>query len=157
MICRLYILKGLSIVPHDVNGFSDTYLIVDSGVEKTEKKDGCLVMKTQNPEFFHCYEMKTIIPGLIPASFLSLFVGAKQCSAVGCADAARHVGPPVKVQCWDHDLILDELIGETVIDLENRCVCVCLSLCVCVYVCKRCCCCIAWVRIVYLYLCVQSV
>ena len=92
MIARIYILRGLQIVPHDDNGFSDPYLIVDSGLKRTTKKDGCLVEKTQNPEFYHCYEMPTMIPG-----------------------------PALKIECWDHDLLSgDDLIGETYIDLENR-------------------------------------
>jgi C2 domain len=94
-VVRLYMLKGTSIVPHDDNGFSDPYLIIDTGVKKTTKKEGCLVEKTQNPEFYHCYELPTRIPG-----------------------------PPLRIQCWDHDLLsADDLIGETVIDLENRFFC----------------------------------
>lgn len=95
LIVRVYCLRGLSIVPHDDNGYSDPYLILDTGVQTTTKKEGCLVMKTQNPDFFHCYEMKAIIPG-----------------------------SQLKISMWDHDdLSGDDLIGETCIDLENRFFC----------------------------------
>jgi hypothetical protein len=69
-----------------------------SGIEKTTKKDGALVMKTQNPGFYKCWQLKTTIPG-----------------------------PVLKIQCWDHDdLSGDDIIGETIIDLENRSVPACL-------------------------------
>lgn len=95
MMIRAYVYRGLDIIPHDDNGFSDPYLLLDTGVEKTTKKDGCLQKKTNNPGFYHCYQMKCVIPG-----------------------------PPLKIQLWDHDDIgSDDSVGETIIDLENRFFC----------------------------------
>jgi len=63
-----------------------------TGLEKTVKKDGALQLKTQNPGFYKCWQLKTVIPG-----------------------------PVLKISCWDHDdLSGDDVIGETFIDLENR-------------------------------------
>eukprot|EP01006_Ploeotia_vitrea_P043964 TRINITY_DN66795_c5_g1_i1.p1 TRINITY_DN66795_c5_g1~~TRINITY_DN66795_c5_g1_i1.p1 ORF type:complete len:1371 (-),score=823.25 TRINITY_DN66795_c5_g1_i1:1409-5521(-) len=91
-VVRVYILKGHQLTPQDSNGFSDPYVIVSTGQHTTTKKEGGLVEKTNDPEFFKCFEMRAQIPG-----------------------------DPLKITVMDHDALdPDDEIGSTVIDLENR-------------------------------------
>eukprot|EP00736_Rhodelphis_marinus_P008919 Rmarinus@m.15524 len=88
---RLYVLRGMNLVPMDAGGTSDPYLVVRCGnIEFNDvenKKE-----ETLQPEFRRCFEFETMIPG----------------------------DSQLKIDVYDHDLIgSDDLIGSTVIDLEN--------------------------------------
>jgi hypothetical protein len=89
---RAYILEGFQLVPKDSDGGNNPYIRIKAG--KTKIKDVQEAKQsTSRPQFFKCYE--------VPISF----------PANGTLDIA----------VYDHDKIgKDEMIGHTIIDLENR-------------------------------------
>ncbi|KAJ3432654.1 c2 calcium-dependent membrane targeting [Anaeramoeba flamelloides] len=98
LIVRAYILRGLHFVPKDSNGTSDPYIIISNGSGKANKINDRknYHKKSLCPNFFKCYELPCTLPG----------------------DSV------LKIQVWDWDRVSsDDLIGETVIDLENRWFC----------------------------------
>jgi hypothetical protein len=88
---RLYVLKGESLTPQDLNGSSDPYLFVSLG-EKTISLRDRYISNSLNPEFYEVIEFPCTIPG---ASLLNVSV-------------------------YDYDGIADDLIGSTIIDIEDR-------------------------------------
>eukprot|EP00762_Andalucia_godoyi_P001218 ANDGO_04901.mRNA.1 Synaptotagmin-4 len=99
-VVRAYILRGRHMVPKDLNGKSDPYLVLS--VNKNNKKQHInardeYCKETLSPDFYRMYELPVTLPG---DSELSLTV-------------------------LDRDTlpINDDPIGETVIDLENRLFC----------------------------------
>eukprot|EP00003_Mantamonas_plastica_P023874 TRINITY_DN4363_c0_g1_i1.p1 TRINITY_DN4363_c0_g1~~TRINITY_DN4363_c0_g1_i1.p1 ORF type:complete len:910 (+),score=331.98 TRINITY_DN4363_c0_g1_i1:865-3594(+) len=94
-VIRVYVLYANSIVPMDSNGKADPYVTMWNGTgEKNkinDKENGC--METLTPQFFKMYELDAVLPG----------------------------NSELHIELYDYDMIgFDELIGETVIDLENR-------------------------------------
>jgi len=92
VICRLFILDAFGVAQKDENSLSDPYLVIKLG-DTTISEAKNYQKDTSEPKFFKLYELTTTLPG---ASI-------------------------IKIQCWDHDDILqDEKIGQTFIDLEDR-------------------------------------
>ncbi|XP_064115112.1 myoferlin-like [Macrobrachium nipponense] len=92
LLARVYIVMGRDLAPKDAGGSSDPYVTVSFGkTKKTSKED--YRPNTLNPIFGHVFE----VSGLLP------------------------LYKDLKIQVYDRDLMSsDDLIGETVIDLENR-------------------------------------
>jgi len=96
-VIRVYILRAFAIMPKDINGLSDCYVVLKAtggGDQRLLVKDRDYVQKaTLNPIFFKCYEANVMLPG----------------------------DSELNIEMWDWDQIgSDELVGRTVIDLENR-------------------------------------
>eukprot|EP00903_Cladosiphon_okamuranus_P014837 g13738.t1 len=93
--CRLYVVKGLHLQPKDINGLADPYLRLKIGklrIDDSKDKD-MIHMATLNPEFFRVFEFQVTMPG----------------------------ESQLKLKLYDYDRFgADELIGQTVIDLEDR-------------------------------------
>ncbi|KAJ3431796.1 c2 calcium-dependent membrane targeting [Anaeramoeba flamelloides] len=95
LVARVYILRGYALVPKDANGSSDPYIKIINGKRKENILDDRENYKkeTLKPDFFKCYELPCTLPG----------------------------NSELKIQVYDWDAVsADDLIGETVIDLENR-------------------------------------
>ncbi|CAM9189853.1 unnamed protein product, partial [Laminaria digitata] len=93
--CRIYVVKGMHLQPKDVNGLADPYLHFKIG--KLREDDGKdkenIKMATLNPEFFRPFDFNVTLPG----------------------------ESQLKVKLYDYDRFgPDDLIGQTVIDLEDR-------------------------------------
>ncbi len=88
---RLYILDARGLVSRDVLGLSDPYLHIELGNTVIDERD-----KHQNDKkdvsFFKMYELKTELPS----------------------------NSMLKIQVMDYDYIGSDLIGETVISLDDR-------------------------------------
>eukprot|EP01029_Cantina_marsupialis_P007665 TRINITY_DN1863_c0_g1_i5.p1 TRINITY_DN1863_c0_g1~~TRINITY_DN1863_c0_g1_i5.p1 ORF type:complete len:706 (+),score=277.15 TRINITY_DN1863_c0_g1_i5:401-2518(+) len=88
---RLYCLRGISLQPMDDDGTSDVYL--ETKIGKTKIVDKKVHWNTTEPQFYQSYEFTATIPG-----------------------ASR-----LNVLAMDRDqLSKDDVIGDTVIDLEDR-------------------------------------
>jgi hypothetical protein len=92
VVVRVYVIKAQNLLPMDIFGSADPYLKVQLGdVEHRDKKT--LQKRTLTPDFFAAYEFNTTMSG--PGQ--------------------------LKVGLWDKNLITsDQVIGETVVDLEDR-------------------------------------
>ncbi|KAJ3448836.1 c2 calcium-dependent membrane targeting [Anaeramoeba flamelloides] len=95
MVVRVYVLRGMQLVPKDANGSSDPYIVVSNGKKKENiinDRDN-YKKETLRPNFYQCFELPCVLPG----------------------------NSELKIQVFDWDRITsDDLIGETIIDLENR-------------------------------------
>jgi len=89
---HLYVLKGQGLMAKDMdNNSSDPYCKVILG--DTVMGDRSEAQdNTLAPHFFHRYDFTTTLPGT----------------------------SQLKVEIWDKDLVVDEIIGTTIIDLEDR-------------------------------------
>lgn len=91
-IVRLYVVKADHLQPKDLNGLADPFLAVKFGTNKIVDREN-RQEGTLEPEFYSFYEFQTTFPG--PSQ--------------------------LKVQIYDWNRFLnDQLIGETIIDLEDR-------------------------------------
>jgi hypothetical protein len=91
-LVRVYVLNGRDMMPMDAGGTSDPYLTLSLGNVRVSDRAN-YVPRNLNPGFFRCYELKASLPG--PSR--------------------------LHITTWDYDLVtFDDLIGETVIDLEDR-------------------------------------
>jgi len=91
-IVRVYVIKGIELQPQDTGGKADPYVVVELGKKKISDKDN-YCPNTTDPVFGRMFEVEASIP----------------------------IAKDLKVKIMDYDLIgRDDLIGETVIDLENR-------------------------------------
>ena len=89
---RIYIIGAYGLLPKDSGSDSDPFLVLKLGKKKIDDRANRFIDQP-NPEWFKSFEFDATMPG---ASLL-------------------------KVQLWDYDeLFSDELIGETIIDLEDR-------------------------------------
>jgi len=89
---RLYVVKADHLQPKDLNGLADPFVVVKFGSTKMVDKDH-RQEGTLEPDFYQTYEFQTTFPG--PSQ--------------------------LKVQIYDWNRFLsDQLIGETIIDLEDR-------------------------------------
>ncbi|BFZ16669.1 hypothetical protein BsWGS_19709 [Bradybaena similaris] len=92
VLVRVYVVKATDLHPADINGKADPYLVFRLGSKSYNDKDN-YISKQLNPVFGKCCEFEATFP---MESLLT-------------------------VQVFDWDLIgVDDLIGETQIDLENR-------------------------------------
>ncbi|XP_055886227.1 otoferlin-like isoform X5 [Biomphalaria glabrata] len=92
VLVRVYIVKANDLHPADINGKADPYLVIRLGSKSQNDKDN-YISKQLNPVFGKCFEFEATFP---MESLLT-------------------------VQVYDWDLIgVDDLIGETKLDLENR-------------------------------------
>ncbi|XP_052775587.1 otoferlin-like isoform X2 [Mya arenaria] len=92
VLVRVYVVKGNDLHPADMNGKADPYLVIRLGNTTINDKDS-YISKQLNPVFGKCFEIEATFP---MESLLS-------------------------VQVYDWDLVgMDDLIGETKVDLENR-------------------------------------
>ncbi|KAJ7336514.1 hypothetical protein OS493_011724 [Desmophyllum pertusum] len=91
-VVRVYVIRATQLQPKDSDGLADPYLIVSLGDTKHNRK-GERRPKTLNPIFGSMFEFKAKIP----------------------------LAKDLKIKVMDYDYPdLDDLIGETVIDLEQR-------------------------------------
>ncbi|XP_048585076.1 myoferlin [Nematostella vectensis] len=91
-LVRVYVVKGVDLQPQDTNGKVDSYLIVSLGKKKFDDETN-YVANNLNPEFGRMFEFSAQIP----------------------------LVKDLKVVVKDRDVLgRDDVIGETVIDLEQR-------------------------------------
>eukprot|EP00638_Chattonella_subsalsa_P004869 CAMPEP_0117742152 /NCGR_PEP_ID=MMETSP0947-20121206/5374_1 /TAXON_ID=44440 /ORGANISM="Chattonella subsalsa, Strain CCMP2191" /LENGTH=692 /DNA_ID=CAMNT_0005558617 /DNA_START=137 /DNA_END=2213 /DNA_ORIENTATION=- len=88
---RVYVLTGAKLTPLDQGNLSDPYLKVKLGDQVINNRDK-YIKNTLDPKFYQTFEFVTELPG---PSLLT-------------------------IEAWDRDIIFDEQIGSTVIDLEDR-------------------------------------
>lgn len=92
VIIRVYILQGISLAQMDDDSLSDPYLKIKLGDQVQDNAKEYQEDKT-DVDFYRMFEFKSVLPG----------------------------SSQLQIQVWDRDfLVKDDLIGETVIDLENR-------------------------------------
>ncbi|XP_070540972.1 myoferlin-like isoform X9 [Ptychodera flava] len=91
-IVRIYVIKAVDLQPQDPSGLSDPYIKIKLGKETIKDQEN-YIPNTLNPVFGRMFEMKALIP----------------------------VHKDLRIAIMDYDrLSSDDIIGETVIDLENR-------------------------------------
>lgn len=93
IVARIYVVRGINLRSRDAYSDSDAYICVEFGKMKIIDRDN-FVKNQVNPYFGRCFEIK----GLIPQDHI------------------------LKVSLRDRDFseCTDDLIGETLIDLEDR-------------------------------------
>uniref|UniRef100_K3WDA2 C2 domain-containing protein n=1 Tax=Globisporangium ultimum (strain ATCC 200006 / CBS 805.95 / DAOM BR144) TaxID=431595 RepID=K3WDA2_GLOUD len=91
LVVRVYVLRGSNLQSKDSNGYSDPYLRLKLGKSIISDRANHK-KKTLNPDFFRMFSFNTTLPG--PSQ--------------------------LEIGVWDHDLVLDDFIGSTTIDLEDR-------------------------------------
>eukprot|EP01091_Cochliopodium_minus_P000588 TRINITY_DN10526_c0_g1_i1.p1 TRINITY_DN10526_c0_g1~~TRINITY_DN10526_c0_g1_i1.p1 ORF type:complete len:683 (-),score=269.35 TRINITY_DN10526_c0_g1_i1:77-2125(-) len=95
LILRVYVLEGEQLVANSKNGLCKPYLRLSCGKgEKLNIEDGENVSKkeTLRPKFYRSFEFNIVLP----------------------------TNNKLTVSVWDDKIGFDDMIGETVIDLENR-------------------------------------
>ena len=96
VIVRLYIIRGFKLTAKDIGGTSDPFLQISHGsglCHLIDDKARSLRRHTLDPDFYTSYEFEAMIPG----------------------------DSQVQVSVFDYDAIgSNELIGSTMIDIENR-------------------------------------
>ncbi|CAH1784691.1 unnamed protein product [Owenia fusiformis] len=91
-VVRVYIIKAINLQPNDPNGLADPYVEIKLGGNKENNRDN-YIPNTLDPVFGHMFEMKAMLP----------------------------MQKDLRIRVMDYDLISsDDIIGETMIDLENR-------------------------------------
>ncbi|KAM3186213.1 hypothetical protein ACTXT7_004799 [Hymenolepis weldensis] len=91
-IIRVYVVKALDLQPNDPSGLADPYVEIRLGKQKVTSKDN-YIPNNLNPEFGRVFQLKALIP----------------------------IENYLTIRIMDFDLLTrDDVIGETVIDLENR-------------------------------------
>ncbi|XP_071507429.1 myoferlin-like [Diadema antillarum] len=91
-IVRVYVVRAHQLCPMDRNGLSDPYVIVSLGNKKQDDNEN-YVPNTLDPFFGRLFEIKTVLP----------------------------IHKDLVITVMDRDLLSrDDMIGQTVIDLENR-------------------------------------
>lgn len=91
-VVRLYVLEGFDLASRDIGSASDPYLKITCGAFKYNGKDKYL-LDEPNPQFNESFEFNVSFPG----------------------------ASPLVIEAFDYDdLFGDDLIGRTVIDLDER-------------------------------------
>jgi len=90
-IVRLYVIDAFGLRPKDINSHSDPYLHIELGDKIIDEKDK-FQSDTSEPKFYSVYELITEFP----------------------------TTSTLKIKVYDNDFIGSDLIGETVINLEDR-------------------------------------
>ncbi|CDS40655.1 myoferlin [Echinococcus multilocularis] len=91
-IVRVYVIKAIDLQPSDPSGLADPYVEIRLGKQKISSKDN-YIPNNLNPEFGRMFQLKAFIP----------------------------IEKDLIIKIVDYDLMTrDDVIGETVIDLENR-------------------------------------
>ncbi len=94
-VCRLYMLEGYDFAQRDIGSFSDPYLKIKCGSKKFNERDNYM-LDEPNPKFYKMYEFDAEFPG----------------------------AAPLTIKAFDYDdLFGDDLIGKTVVDLDDRFFC----------------------------------
>ena len=89
---RLYVVRAFNLASRDNDSPSDPYLKVKLGDEVFDDRKNA-IEDEPNPDLYKVVDFRQTFPGC----------------------------PPMIVQMWDKDLLFgDDLIGETIIDLEDR-------------------------------------
>lgn len=89
---RLYLLDGFEFASRDIVGFSDPFVVVRCGYKEFSTRDEYQIDEP-SPKFHKCFEFCAKFPG----------------------------SHPIEIEAWDYDMLFgDELIGKTVIDLDDR-------------------------------------
>ncbi|XP_075994487.1 fer-1-like protein 4 [Genypterus blacodes] len=92
VLVRAYIVKATTLAPADANGKADPYLMLQVGQQRLDTKDR-YIPKQLNPVFGEVFEFTVSFP----------------------------METELVIMVMDHDLIgMDDAIGETRVDLENR-------------------------------------
>ena len=91
-VVRLYMIEGYDMASRDNGSPSDTYLKLHCNGKTVDERDK-YQLDEPNPKFHTKYDFNGIFPG----------------------------SSPLKIEVWDFDMIFgDDLIGTTLIDLEDR-------------------------------------
>ena len=91
-IIRIYMVEGFDLSSRDNGSASDTYLKLKCNNTSYDERDN-YQLDQANPVFFKKYDFEGVFPG----------------------------SSPVIIGAWDYDMIFgDELIGETILDVEDR-------------------------------------
>ena len=92
LMVRVYLLKAYNLPPMDLNGSCDSYPVVEMGETKFDDKEA-LIEAHLNPNYYSSYEIPASLPG----------------------------NGDLKISIYDYDKIgLNDLVGSTQIDIENR-------------------------------------
>ncbi|XP_074642408.1 myoferlin-like [Tubulanus polymorphus] len=91
-LVRIYIISAVDLQPNDPSGLADPYISIKLGKKKDNNRDD-YIPNSLSPVFGRLFEMKTTLP----------------------------LHKDLQICIKDYDLLsTDDVIGETVIDLENR-------------------------------------
>ncbi len=91
-LVRIYVLEGYDFAQRDVGSFSDPYLKIKCGSKTFNERDN-YQLDEPNPKFYKSYDFDADFPG----------------------------ASPIILQDYDYDdLFGDDLIGETLVDLDDR-------------------------------------
>lgn len=91
-IVRFYAVEGYNMASRDNGSASDTYLALECNGVKFNERDN-YQLDEPNPKFFKKYDFEAYFPG----------------------------SSPLTIEVWDYDAIFgDELVGSSVLDLEDR-------------------------------------
>jgi len=91
-IIRFYAIEGYGMQSRDNGSDSDTYLILKCNGKIFNERD-IYQLDEPSPKFYKMYEFEGQFPG----------------------------SSPITIGCWDYDAIFgDELVGECIMDLEDR-------------------------------------
>ncbi|XP_030632044.1 LOW QUALITY PROTEIN: fer-1-like protein 4 [Chanos chanos] len=92
VLVRVYVVKATNLAPTDPNGKADPYVVVKAGQQQMDSKER-YIPKQLNPVFGEVFELTVSFP----------------------------LETELTLMVFDHDIVgLDDLIGETRVDLENR-------------------------------------
>ena len=94
-LVRVYMVEGFDFAQRDIGSFSDPYLKITCGKNTANDRDN-YQLDNPNPSFYKWFDFDVEFPG----------------------------APPLVIQAFDYDDIFgDDLIGETIIDLDDRFFC----------------------------------
>lgn len=92
-LVRVYIIKGLNLMPKDTNGRSDPYIKIQLGKKTVANDRKNYIPVNLNPIFGKCFEFEATVP----------------------------LDNECTISVYDYDALShDDLVGETVVDLEAR-------------------------------------